>query len=331
MIKKILFTAGLVSGCIAYGQTPVDVAESSIKVGIMGEEFFYFGFAEGDQLVFSFQEANGKELKEIEIVEMPGTSRFIAYKTSMITNKKISIPKTGIYKFRFTNSSIGARICNYKIQRIPAGAATQNFNCTVFTHTVNDTTYTTETEEYLSKNDTVITNFQDRLIKVNPLTTPGSNRATSSFMLPETVVAWSFYFTVNNAGQKEYEEAGKQLAPHPKFKNYGLLAALATNTPVTIPKLNTGEAIDYWVMEGDNANLFLSGAQFRYIKKGKAVNDFSRMEPRKGNLFFCFSNNTPGPVTITVKIATIHVNESLETRPVQRMHIAPKTKMYLKN
>ncbi|HEX7847446.1 MAG TPA: hypothetical protein VF476_16710, partial [Chitinophagaceae bacterium] len=62
MIRKY-FLSLLASGlCIAEelnGQTPITVAESTLKVAIMSEEVFYFGFAEGDQLVFSFEEANG--------------------------------------------------------------------------------------------------------------------------------------------------------------------------------------------------------------------------------------------------------------------------------
>ena len=43
-------------GC--YSQTPVDVAESTLKVGILGEEIFYYGFAEGDKLIFNFEEVH---------------------------------------------------------------------------------------------------------------------------------------------------------------------------------------------------------------------------------------------------------------------------------
>ena len=56
---------GSLSGVVSYGQKPIDVAESSIKVGIKAEEEVYFGFAEGDKLIFSFEEANGKEMKEV--------------------------------------------------------------------------------------------------------------------------------------------------------------------------------------------------------------------------------------------------------------------------
>src|SRR5260221_4450092 len=126
-----LLTAGLFSVLQLYGQNPVDVVESTLKVSAFGEEIFYYGFAEGDQLIFNFEEVNDKELKELEITELPSSSKFLEYKTKKIDNKIINITKTAIYKFRFTNSAIGIRVCKFKIQRIPASASTQNFNTTV--------------------------------------------------------------------------------------------------------------------------------------------------------------------------------------------------------
>lgn len=337
MTNKIILFIGLLSTLVCHGQTPVDVAESTLKINILGEEILYFGFAEGDQMIFNFEETNGKELKELEIVEMPGTSKSLDFKISKIVNKIIKIPRTGIYKFRFTNSGISVRLCKYKIQRIPASPATQNFNPTVYNALVDDTTYTTVEEEYMSKEDTVITNYQDRIIKVNTVSNPGGNKSTFNFVLNENVIAWSYYIHVNQAGQQVYDDANKLINEDSKmviakFPAYNVLGALALNRPVTINKLQAGEDIAYWIMEGENADLFSSGAQFRFIKKGKVVNDYSRMDPRKGSLYFCFSNdNTTEPVTVTVKITTVGINESLQTRQVKRMLVAPRNKMFLKN
>ena len=50
----------------AYSQLqPIDVAELTIKIGSMGNEEMFYGFAEGDQILFSFEEVKGKELKEV--------------------------------------------------------------------------------------------------------------------------------------------------------------------------------------------------------------------------------------------------------------------------
>ena len=330
-MREIFFTILIFTATNALGQTPIDIAESTLKVGGLGEEVFYYGFAEGDKMIFSFSEANGKELKEVEIIEMPSTSRFMDYKTKKTENKIIVIPRTAIYKFRFMNSTILPRVCKYKIQRIPAGPATQNFNTTVFTHTVNDTSYTTEQENYIDNSDTVLTNLQDRVVKIQT----GGGKSVLNFILPENTIEWSYYIYSDEAGKKVYEEAVKMLANDvlARYARYDPLGAELFNIPSHLKKLQTGKPINFWVVENENADLFMKGEQFRFIKKGTIVNDYSRMNFRKGSLYLCFSTtNSPEPASITVKIASLHINEVLKTRETKRiLSISPKTKMYLKN
>lgn len=321
----------------AYGQQLVDVAESVVKIGIKGEELLFFGFAEGDQLIFSFEEANGRDMNTIEIVEMPSTSRFMDVKTSKIENKKLSVPKTAIYKFRFVNSAILPRTCRYKIQRMPASTATQKFNSTVYYSTFFDTTYVNEVENYLDRTDTVINNFADRTVKVNPLTAPGSSKACFNFLIPEEAVAWSFYISTNKGGQQVYADAAKTLGTNAasvidKFPKYGPLAAVAIGAESYLKKIDTGQYINYWIVEGDNAELFSSGSQFRFLKKGKASNDFAKMEPGEGAYHFCFHNDSKvAAVTVTVKITAIIINEKMQSRSVKRMQVTQRSGMHLRN
>ena len=332
----IFLMFGSLSVFATHGQKPIDVAESSIKVGIKGEEAVYFGFAEGDQLIFSFEETSGKDMKEVEIIEWPSTSKFMEYKTTKIESKTLTVPRTGIYKFRFANSALIPRVCKYKIQRIPASPATQNFNTTVYTDAYNDTTYTSEVESYIDRSDTVINNFQERLIKVNPLG-PGSSKSVFNFTLPENTVSWSYYISVGNTGQEVYQEAVKTLAANSgpvlaKFPKYGPLAAVALEAPSYIAKLDTGQHINYWIVENDNAELFKSGEQFRFIKKGRAVNDFAKMEPGDRAFYFCLHNDSKeAPVTVSVKITAILINETLQSRTVQRINVIPRRGMHLRN
>ena len=341
LVTKKYFLLFIVFGCLsvvtAYAQKTIDIAATSIKVGLKTEEVVYFGFAEGDQLIFSFEEANGKEMKEVEIVEMPNASRFIEYKTSKLENKTLKVPRTAIYKFRFANSAILPRVCKYKIQRIPATAATENFNSTVYFDEYEDTTYTTEVENYIDKTDTIINNFQERTVKVNPLTAPGSSKTVFNFTLPENTIAWSYYISADKGGQQVYMEAAKIISSNSghiiaKFPNYGPLAAVALDRTPFITKLDTGQYINYWIVENDNAELFRSGDQFRFIKKGKAINDFSKMEPLDRAFYFCLHNDRKDiPVTVTVKITAILINEKLASRSAQKMHITLKKGMHLKN
>ena len=332
-----MMIAGLIS-LSTYGQQPIDVAESVVKVGIKGEEAIYFGFAEGDQLIFSFEEANGKEMKEVEILEMPANSRFMDIKTTRIENKTITIPRTAIYKFRFANSALLPRACKYKIQRIPASAATQKFNSTVYYDNYNDTAYTTEVETYIDKSDTVINNFQERNVKVNPLTAPGSSKTVFNFTLPENTVAWSYYIYADKAGQQVFMDAVKELNANAgsvleKFPKYNPLAAVAVEANSYLTRLDTGQRINYWIVENENAELFQSGQQFRFIKKGgKVVNDFSKMEPGDRAFYFCLHNDYKDvQLTVTVKITAILINEKLSSRSVRRMHVTPRHGMHLRN
>lgn len=331
----------MVSGmlCIsAYAQQTIDVAENVVKVGIKGEEAVYFGFAEGDQLIFSFEEANGKEMKEVEIVEMPANSRFMDVKTSKIENKILKVPKTAIYKFRFANSALLPRSCKYKIQRIPASDATLKFNSTVYYDTYNDTSYVTEVETYIDKTDTIINNFQDRTIKVNPMNgVAGSSKTTFNFTLPENTVSWSYYIMADKAGAQVYQEANKSLASNAvraleKFPKFSPLAAVAIDAPSYLTRLDSGQRINYWIVENDNAQMFQEGQQFRFLKKGRVVNDFGKMEPGDRAFYFCLHNDSKETnATVTVKITAILINEKLLSQPVKKMRITPKNGMHLRN
>lgn len=339
MCRKYLLPvilSGLIS-IVGQAQQSIDIVESAVRVGIKGEEAVFYGFAAGDQLIFSFEEINGKEMKEIEIIEMPQNSRFMDVKTSKIENKTISVPRTAIYKFRFANSALLPRTCKFKLQRIPGSAATQNFNTTVYYDTYNDTSYVTEIENYISKADTIINNFQERTVKVNPTSAPGTSKATFNFMLPENTVAWSYYLTTEKIGQQIYQDAGRVLVTSSpqaveKFPSYGPLAAVALDRSSNLEKLDTGMHINYWIVESDHADAFMTGQQFRFVKKGKAINDFSKMEPLDKAFNFCFHNDyKDSPVSVSVKITAILINETLASREVRRMIVTPRSGMHLKN
>lgn len=322
-----------------FAQTPIDLAEKTLKIaGLGGEEVFYYGFAEGDQLIFNFEEVNGKELKEIEIIELPSSSKFMDFKAKKIENKVLNISRTGIYKFRFSNAAISGRICKVKIQRVPGSALTQNFSTSVYWKTILDTTYSIEQERYLIRADTSIVNITDQIAKVHSTTNPNGYKTTFNFTLPNNTVSWSYYIGVDQAGQQAYESAAKLLATKAaplvsKFPGYGPIAALALGGVSYLSTIQSGEDIDFYFVEGENVNLFLSGQSFNYLKKGKVINDYSRMTRlTNGNLHLCLSNdNAVTGVSVSVKITAIVVNERWGQRPVKRMHVASKEVPYLKN
>lgn len=127
---------------------PILVTENTFKLN--GEETLYYGFAAGDQIIFDFKEANGKTVKEVEIVEMTSNTKFQDFKTSEINNKKIKVESNGLYAFRFKNPIVAGRICKIKIQRIPDDESKISFDTGWHYENVNDTTFIPYTEDSLT-------------------------------------------------------------------------------------------------------------------------------------------------------------------------------------
>lgn len=173
-MKKVLFiVASLCMMTFAgFTQTPVTVCDQTLKIGGAGEENLYYGFAEGDQIVFDFE--SDKELKEIQVFELVEKNSSQKYSNFKSVNAKttIYVPEKAVYQFRFKNGAIGGRVCHVKIQRIPESEATQRFNTTARTKILYDTTYTHYTEDSLvgyktiyyqeTKKELLSTNYQNK-------------------------------------------------------------------------------------------------------------------------------------------------------------------------
>lgn len=339
MNKQItLITAGLLITCKLYGQTPMDVAESTLKVAGLREEVFYYGFSEGDQLIFNFQEVNGKELKELEIIELPTSTKFMDYKTKKIENKIINLTKTGIYKFRFANSALTGRICKFKIQRIPASEASKNFNTSVYWRTIYDTSYTTEQEKYLVKTDTFISNLTDQVAKVHSTTNANGNKNLIDILFPPNTIAWSYYIGVDQAGKKAYEEANQKFLSNAgglasSIPGYGTMASLALGAASYFTKASTGENVQFCFMNATNATAFNQAASHYCYKQGNVISDYGRMTaPLTGRIYLGLRNdNVLQGIDVMVKITTVSVNEVWDTRPIQKMNVTSRQEAYLKN
>jgi hypothetical protein len=322
-------------------QSLVEIAESTLKVAAFGEEIFYYGFAEGDKLIFEFKEVNGKELKEVEIIELPGSSKFMDYKTKKITNKTIEITRTGIYKFRFANSALGGRICKFKIQRLPASSTTQNFNSNVYWKTIYDTVYTPVQEKYLVRSDTVINNFKDQVAKISSQNAINGNTNINivDFDLPPNTIAWSYYLGVGRESNQAYEKSkdefvkstGTQLA---SLAGYGPMAALALHGINTFSKVQGRDNVKYWfIADWENVELFKSGNTFIQYKQGDVINDASQMKyPLSGKVYVALLNdNMIEPIEVTVSLTAVQLNQSWGFRTVNRMKVSSRLEAYLKN
>lgn len=342
MNKKLLLilTTCLFSFAI-FGQSIVDVAESTVKVSALEEQVVYYGFAEGDQLIFNFETIDGKELKEIEIIEMPASSKFADYKTAKIVNKTFNIQSNGIYKFRFYNSSLGKRICKIKIQRIPFSEKTKNFNSSVYWKTMRDTTYTPTVERFLAKSENVAKEIYSANPQISSANAINGNKNFQivSFDLPPNTVSWSFYIGCGNEGKEAYDNAldnftGQAAATFSKLSPYGPMAALAFTGVSYFNKVQGDNNVKYWFLkDAESIGLFQSGQTFYSYKMGDVINEASQMTtPLSGKVYLALLNdNMIDPIKVTLTATAIQLFEHWETRTVQVMNVSERQEAYLQN
>jgi hypothetical protein len=324
----------------SFCQSPIDVIESTFKVGGLSEESFYLGFAEGDQLIFEFEEMNGKELKELEIIELPGSSKFMDYKTKKVAGKTLSINRTGIYKFRFANSALGGRICKYKIQRIPVSENLKNFNTSVYWKTQYDTSFFSEPEQYLIKRNYIpksIVPISDFYINSasNATFLGGKSRISIPVQLPRNTIEWFYQFSA--ARDKDAIDHTKQV-----FNLVGDLTKVIDETGALnfgIDKLTQPPGADFcdvYLMDFNNSQLFEAKENYRYFPEGSRENIKSgiiKMPGQNGGTYFIGMKNPDASygVNVAIECVAIVVEEEWGTRNVQKFTVTKKEVPYLKN
>ena len=344
----------LINALLSYGQHPVDVTEQTIKIGRMQEEVLYFGFAEGDQIIFNFSEMDNRELKEIEIVEYPSHSKFSDYKTSKVANKTFQVLKNGVYKFRFTNSAITGRICQIKIQRIPASDATKSFNTHVTWMEKQDTSWNSYTKDivagydttYVQSTKTILVKTEqreelllDKVQRVHSTSNENGNKSSLFFTLPKrealehkvtSVIAWAYWVGVGEESNRAWRENAKTIttvakgAAHYFATPLGALA-LGAIADLTIPKI--GEDVAYGVTDIVNRNLFLAGQPYRGFDFGKGVAGYKKFDRNfsQGSYAICLSNdNLMQGIDVTVKVVAILETNYFEDQINTEQKVVPR-------
>jgi hypothetical protein len=335
-MKTILTTSLIlfIANILFAQQQAVDVAENTLKVNGFGEEAFYYGFAEGDQLIFNFEEQKGKELKEIEITE------FMDYKSKKIENKTINITRTAIYKFRFANSAMSGRICKFKIQRIPANETTKNFNSSVLWRTVYDTSTRIVKERYLVKKEykpvTVIEPSEYFINSGrNSLFQGGKSRITLPVNLPQNTIEWYYNFSASR--DEESIKAAKNLT-----NLSGQLTKLIDPTRISGTALSLltappgADYCDIYLLDLDNRNPFEEKAQYKYFPEGSRENIMSGVVRIKSaialNLYIGFKNPDSGVgVHVVIEVVAITLEEEWGVKDVTKYDINSRQEAYLNN
>lgn len=336
-MKKVLISLFVISsffGLPVFAQTPITIIDTSFKLAILAEEIYYFGFAEGDQLVFSFEEQNGKDLKEVEIVEWPALSRFKEVKASSI-HKTLTIGSNSIYQFRFANSVLLYKICRLKIQRIPK-EANRNFNSTVYWRTVYDTTYRTiqpataaAPYKTVSLIPPTIYHLQANLPENNP-------RLSVPVTLPDFTSEWYYQYAVTTDKRKsETLKSSLQLAAN--LTQRISQAGGASFTADSLPVIAGTDSCRVYLLDQSNHQLFDSKQNFRHFREGTRENKNDGIVKIKiasfPNAFLGIRNHNPnaGIYVALEAVAIIEPEERGQSAETQSVSVKTKEEPYLKN
>lgn len=331
---KLVYIAFLITGaCFAQR---IDVAELQLKIAPNASEELLYGFAAGDRILFTVEEANGNTISEVAVAQYPDTHKYREFEVKKEKNREFKVNNKGVYRFTFSNKAAQERICKIRIQRVPALPDFKNFNTAVKWVTVHDTLWNTFTKDVVTGYDTVYTQkirravtyekryeevVLDKNTRVNSKTTLGETRAAVNFTLPvnytgkdetKKVVAWAYWVGVGEESNEFWKQNRKMIVGAVQGATTmftsplgGIAAGAATN--LILP--TNGEDVEYALVNEANSKLFFQDKPYKSFDSGKGIAGYKRFidEPMlKGKYYMLLTNdNYVQPIDVAVKVSAI--------------------------
>lgn len=351
-MKRILVIVLFIS---AFSQTascqfePVDVADLTIKVKGISTKELYYGFAEGDQIIFNFEDVKGKPMKEIEIIELPSNSKYMDYKSTSISDKTIKVNKKSVYKFVFKNSAMGGRICKVKIQRVPKTEDLISFNTNWEWKTLYDTTYVPYTEDSIVGYDTTYTPYTKKELlkvdtsfvqlfnkteRVHSATAIGKSQYSyinvylpQNTYLPDKinpyetseVISWTYWLGVGKEAQEAYIEGHKKISSllaKAAGATYGPLGYLAV-TGVSVVLIPTvGDNVSYWFITSVNGQQYTLDSG-----NGIAATGRNTKVTQGGFTIKLYNDNFRTGIDVMVRVLVVKINKTYQDVKYERQNI----------
>lgn len=344
-MNKLLLLCLLVTG-LSFGQR-IDVAELQLKLKPGTTEELLYGFAEGDKILFTVEEANGNTVHEVSVAEYPETVKYKGVDVKKEKNKEFIVNNKAVYRFTFSNNSKGLRLCNVKIQRVPKKSEFKNFNTAVKWVTRQDTTWNSFTKDVVAGYDTLhvqktrrVVDFEKRYEEVvldknqrveSKAGSLGENKTTVSFTLPanvtgkdetKKVIAWAYWVGVGEESNEYWKQNRKMIVGAVQgaatmFTSPlgGIAAGAVTN--LVLP--TNGEDVEYALANEQNSKLFLQDKAYKYYDSGKGIAAYKRFidgSLLQGKYYVLLENdNYVQPLDVNVKVSAIveHVKYKNET------------------
>lgn len=309
---------------------PVDVTDMIFSVGGRGEKSFYYKFATGDTIILNASVTKGKDISEISVEEWPSSIKFQAMAIQNIENKKIFIPKTAVYTFRFKNSAtFKSKTYQITIRRIPSQSDMAMFNTTVEWDTLYETTYVAGIETVLVKVDTITEEIVDTQIKIGSQLS-GDDRSYLQINIPKGTDYFAYWIGVGQEANEGLKEMAKQLPATAVALGIGTpVAAFAVGLISQLFTLSKGRQVDYYfIADYQNLTRFLSEQTFYMIKKGEEViTDYAKMDAPTQKMIYLGLHNSHGRISsrlVTINIVAVKIESKYEYREIQKPVIKKK-------
>jgi hypothetical protein len=332
-MKNCMFLLLLISGaCFAQ---KITVAELQLKLEPSSREELFYGFAEGDRIIFTIDEANSAPVSEVSVIQYPDTYKYRGQNVKE-DKKEFTVTDKSVYKFVFNNTTKGKRVCNVKIQRIPKNSDTRNFNTAIKWVTVQDTIYNALTKDVVVGYDTLYVQKLRRVIayqkkyeeivldksqRVGAKTSFGDTRTTVSFSLPvnyvskdetKRVVAWAYWVGVGEESNEFWRQnrkmivgAAQGVASYFSTPLGGIAAGAITNLILPV----NGEDVEYALVSEASSKLFFQSKPYKPFDSGKGTAGYKRITDismLQGSYAVALSNdNYVQAIDVNVKVSAI--------------------------
>ena len=344
-MNKVLILCLLITG-LSFGQR-IDVADLQLKIRPGTSEELLYGFADGDKILFTVEELNGKTINEVIVSEYPESVKYKGLDVKKEKNKEFTVANRSVYRFKFSNSTKEERLCSVKIQRVPAKPELKNFNTAVKWVTKQDTTWNSFTKDIVTGYDTLHVQkarkavvfeklYEEVVLDKNQRVEPkgtsfGENRTTVGFALPATVIgkdetkkviAWAYWVGVGEESNEFWKQNRKMLVGAVQSATTmfssplgGIAAGAVTN--LVLP--TNGEDVEYALANEQNSKLFMHDKAFKYFDSGKGIAAYKRYIDAsllQGKYYVLLSNdNYVQPIDVNVKVSAIieHIKYKNET------------------
>ncbi|MEZ4809393.1 MAG: hypothetical protein R2819_03460 [Allomuricauda sp.] len=318
---------------------PLSVADLNFKIPIASYYELTYGFEAGDRIIIDFEEEKGKGVNQFEVLEYPSNARFTAFKVKEVKNKIIAVAKKGIYVFRFTNTSLGNRICRLKLKRIPASEEKIQFNTNVGLRTVADTTYTTSFENYIIRDEYVAKQIVAKNSYYlnggsNSTFKDGKSRVVLPINLPPNTIKW--YYTIS--ASRDESETNEVVAGLDLLGDLTNLIDHTGAVDFAMDQLTQPPGSDYcdvYLIDSENYGPFLNKQSFNHFQNGTRENIKSGVVGINtgefpNQIYLGLKNPTTFyGVNIAIEVVAIVQELEIGRREIKIPHVTYREELYL--